>query len=94
MWIFFLEIVSLTFAFGSRGNIEISRSNWCLNEGTNPTVIRGFNVEILHQRCIKFLLKTVAVDDFNDDDACMMEVEDITGQRNAFDVFIHKDNNL
>ena len=43
--IFPLEISSSTCAFGSRGNIEINRSNWCLNEGTNTTVIRRFHVE-------------------------------------------------
>ena len=33
-------------------------------------------------------------DDFNDGDALVMEGEDITGERNAFDVFVDEDNNL
>ena len=33
-------------------------------------------------------------DDFNDDDALVMEGEDITGERNAFDVFVGEDDDL
>ena len=43
--IFPLEISSSTQASGIRGNVEINRSNWCLSEGTNTTVIRRFHVE-------------------------------------------------
>ena len=33
-------------------------------------------------------------DKFNDNDAWMTEREDIIGERNAFDVFVHEDDDL
>ena len=33
-------------------------------------------------------------DDFNDDDAWVMEGEYITGEKNAFDVFVDEDDDL
>ena len=33
-------------------------------------------------------------DKFNDEDVCVMEGEDITGERNAFDVFVDEDDDL
>ena len=35
------EITVFYVVLGSRENIETNRNNWCLNEGTNTTVIRG-----------------------------------------------------
>ena len=37
-------------------------------------------------RCINFLLKTVEDDDFSDDDAQVMEGEEITRESHTFDV--------
>ena len=92
-----LFFVSWTFAFGSRGNIEINRSKWYLNEGTNTTVIWGsmqkFSTNSVY-RCINVLFKTVKDDDFNGDDAWVMGGEDITGETNTFDVFVNEDNDL
>ena len=33
-------------------------------------------------------------DKFNDEDVCVMEGEDITGERNAIDVFVDEDDDL
>ena len=48
--------------------------------------------EILTSMC---LLSCNEDDDkFNDNDAWMTEREDIIGERNAFDVFVHEDDDL
>ena len=45
-------------------------------------------------RCINFLLKTVEDDDFNDDDAQVIEGEEINRESHTFDVFVDEEDDF